>query len=104
MFAFINQPDPFEVTSGERTLQEGERSLQDETASRVIEPSENVITLVPETIVDNVEAAKASKAAGKKRVRVAVPSKQPEKKRLTSVSVKDVGSTAGMTCYVDLFF
>lgn len=54
-----------------------------ETANRVVEPSENVITVVEHTVVQELEAAKANKKAVTKRVTIDAPAKpnQPLRRR-----------------------
>ena len=99
LFKFISQPDPFKVKTGERTLKEGEPTLRAETADRVIEPSENVVSLVQRTVVEEIADAKARKKAGKRKVTIIAPSK-PSKKRLVSLATKETGGDSG----IHLFF
>ena len=88
LFAFINQPDPFKVRTGERTLKPGEATLLKETANRVVEPTENTVSLVHHTVTQEVGASQAEKKAGKKRVRINDPA-GPKKKRLVPLSQKE---------------
>ncbi|PWA93043.1 hypothetical protein CTI12_AA075910 [Artemisia annua] len=95
LFAFINQPDLFKVKTGERTLKEYEPTLLAETANRVVEPTENVVSLVHHTVVQEIAAAKAEKKAGKKRVTISAPSKPNKKKRISPLSAKEAGAGSG---------
>ena len=95
LFAFINQPDPFKVATGERTLKKDEPTLRAENASRVVEPTENILTLVERTVVHEVAAAKADKKAGKKRVTLP-PSNPGKRKRIVPLSEKETGAGSGI--------
>ncbi|GJR90320.1 hypothetical protein Tco_0214331 [Tanacetum coccineum] len=66
LFDFITAYDSFKVKVGERILVEGELPLIQETANRVIQPSEQKFPLVRRTIEDKLKDARASKGAGKK--------------------------------------
>ena len=88
LFAFINQPDPFKVRTGERTLKPREATLLKETADRVVEPTENTVSLIHHTVAQEVGASQAEKKAGKKRVRINDPA-GPKKKRLVPLSLKE---------------
>ena len=88
LFAFINQSDPFKVRTGERTLKPGEATLLKETADRVVEPTENTVSLIHHTVAQEVGASQAEKKAGKKRVRITDPA-APKKKRLIPLSQKE---------------
>ena len=88
LFAFINQPDPFKVRTGERTLKPGEATLLKETVDRVLEPTENTVSLIHHTVAQEVGASQAEKKAGKKRVRITHPA-APKKKRLIPLSQKE---------------
>ena len=80
LFSFINHPDPFKVTTGERTVQEGEKTLRQETVSRVVQPSENIVRLVEHTVVQEVEDAKKKKKVGKRKVTIDAPEKTARKR------------------------
>lgn len=99
-FSFINQPDLFKVTTGERTLQEGEKTLRQETVSRVVQPSENIVRLVEHTVVQEVEDAKKKKKVGKRKVTIDVPEKTA-RKRLSSLALKDAAARSGTFFFLE---
>ncbi|PWA68831.1 transposase (putative), gypsy type [Artemisia annua] len=77
----IKSADPFKVKIGERTLAKGEKTLLEETAARVVEPSEADLTLVDHTMTDELKAVKEQGKAGKKRVSQSIPWPGQKKQR-----------------------
>ena len=83
-------------------MKPGKATLLKETADRVVEPTENTVSLIHHTVAQEVGASQAEKKAGKKRVRINDPG-APRKKRLIPLSQKEekekktkAGESSGM--------